>query len=335
MTPSTLVSTSTSPFGADAPPRRGDCVMYRPRRQLDPRLYQIAALGSLLIYGIARLDFDLPLHTVALILGAALATQHACSRAWKLPTFEPRSALISGLSLCLLLRTTDPRWAVLGAIIAVSSKFVLRVDGKHMFNPTNFGLVTLMLLTDRAWVSSGQWGSTAFFGFLLISIGSMVVHRSSRSDVTWSFLFFYAAVLVARSLWLGEPWSIPLHRLQSGALLLFAFFMISDPRTTPDSRIARVLYALVVALGAGWVQFGLFANNGLLWSLAISTPLVPLLNRFLPGSRYEWPRERSLRTQVAMTMAHSTTTTRLGARVGAWMARLHWSPQEREFIDET
>src|SRR5947207_303059 len=97
-------------------------------------------------------------------------------------------------------------------------------------------------------------------------------------------------VLVARSLWLGEPLAMAVHRLENGALVLFAFFMISDPRTTPDSRAGRVLFATLVALGAYAVQFKLFRTNGLLWSLAVCSLLVPLIDRVLPGSRYQWRR---------------------------------------------
>src|SRR5204863_6756314 len=136
-------------------------------------------------------------------------------------------ALISRLSLCLLLRTNSVELAVMTAIIAIASKFALRVRGKHVFNPTNVALVAMILLTGSVWVSPGQWGSTAMFGFLLASAGGLVVNRAARSDVTLAFLACYAGLLAARSLWLGEPMSIPLHRLESGALVLFAFFMIS------------------------------------------------------------------------------------------------------------
>ncbi len=119
------------------------------------------------------------------------------------------------------------------------------------------------------------------------------MHRAARADVTFAFLVAYAGLLVARSLWLGEPLSIPLHRLQSGALLLFAFFMISDPKTTPDSRAGRVLFAILVAWGAWYIQFRLFRTNGLLWSLAGFSLLVPIIDWLLPGSRYDW-REASV-----------------------------------------
>ena len=61
--------------------------------------------------------------------------------------------------------------------------------------------------------------------------------------MTYAFIAFYCALMFGRSIYLGEPMAIPLHRLESGALLLFTFFMISDPKTTPDSRAGRVLFA--------------------------------------------------------------------------------------------
>ena len=134
-------------------------------------------------------------------------------------------------------------------------------------------------------MSPGQWGSVAFFAFLMACLGGVVVNRASRSDVTYAFIVFYCALLFGRSWYLGEPFAIPLHRLQGGALLLFTFFMISDPKTTPDSRAGRVLFAALVAFGAWYVQFRLFRTNGLLWSLAACSLMVPLIDRVLPGAR--------------------------------------------------
>lgn len=260
----------------------------------DPRLWQIAVLASLLLYGLAVLDFDIGAARAAVIVGTALLAQWAATRIWRLPFFDPRSALISALSLCLLLRTRSLALAALVAAIAILSKFVLRWRGKHVFNPTNFGLALGILLIDGVWVSSGQWGSFAIFAFFMICLGSLVIHRAERSDVTVAFLLSWAALLFARAAWLGDPWAIPLHQLQSGALLLFSFFMISDPKTTPDSRHGRLLFALLVACGAYYIQFKLFTPNGLLLSLAAASPLVPLIDVLLPGGRYVWLPHRQL-----------------------------------------
>ena len=259
-----------------------------PPPRLDPRLYQIASLSGLLLYGMLVLDFQVDAPRAALLLGAVLLAQFAFGRLWKLPAFDPKSALISGLSLCLLLRTESAALAVVTAVITIGSKFVLRHRGKHVFNPTNFGLVAMMLVTDQVWVSPGQWGNAAFFGFLMACIGGLVVNRSARSDVTFTFLAAYVGIVLARAAWLGQPLANPLHSLQNGALLLFSFFMISDPRTTPDSRPGRVLFACLVAAGATFVPFVMHRTNGLLWSLAIFSLAVPGIDRVLPGSRFQW-----------------------------------------------
>lgn len=254
----------------------------------DPRHYQSAVLTSLLMYGIVWLDLGVGLKQFLIIMPSALLTQYICSRLSGLPRFDPRSALISANSLCLLLRTNHAWLMALGAVVAILSKFTIRWNGKHLFNPTNLGLVAMMLLTGQVWVSPGQWGNQAYLAFLIASLGGMVVYRAARSDVTYAFLFFYTLILFGRAVWLGDPLSIPLHQLQNGAFLIFSFYMISDPKTTPNSRAGRVLFAFLVAAVAGLVQFRLYRTNGLLWSLALFSPFVPVIDSTLPGNRYEW-----------------------------------------------
>jgi enediyne biosynthesis protein E5 len=272
----------------------------RPRPRWDPRLYQIATLGGLLGYGMLALGLDVKPATVVVLLASVLGVQLIGARAAG-GRFDPWSALISGLSLCLLLRTDTLALAVVAAGLAIASKFLVRVRGKHVFNPTNGAIVAMLLLTDGVWVSPGQWGNAAVFAFLLAAAGGLVVNRAARVDVTWTFLASHAALTLGRALWLGDPLAIPLHRLSNGALVLFAFFMISDPRTTPDSRAGRLVFAVLVAAGAYVVQFRLFQTNPLLWSLAVCSLAVPLIDRLLPGGRYDWKapgigraRERSL-----------------------------------------
>ena len=277
-------------------------------RLVDPRVYQIAALAGLLAYGVCRLDFEIGMAQVAATLLGVLGAQWLGTRLTGAAGFEPKSALISGLSLCLLLRTNFLWLAAAAGAAAVSSKFLLRHRGKHLWNPTNFALVLLLACADGcAWVSPGQWGSVAFFAFALVCLGGLVVTRAGRADVALSFLAFYLGLVLARSAWLGEPLAIPLHRVQNGTVLLFAFFMISDPRTTPDSRRGRIVFALLVALGAWYVQFRLFRANGLLWSLAGCACLVPALDWLLPGDRYRWQPSLFFRQpSLALAPTHET-----------------------------
>ena len=134
-----------------------------------------------------------------------------------------------------------------------------------------------MLALGLGWVSPGQWGSAAYFGLLVAGAGGFVVTRAARLDVTAAFLASWAALLFGRALYLGDPLAIPLRQLRSGALLIFAFYMISDPKTTPRTRAGRVAFAALVAAGAFVVQFVLYRQDGLLLALAVAAPLATLL----------------------------------------------------------
>lgn len=254
----------------------------------DPRHYQIAVLVSLLLCG--RFGFGLQTEwpIVAAYVGGALATQWLCSRTLGLSGYEPRSALISGLSLCLLLRTHDASLALLAAGVAMGSKFVLRVGGKHVFNPSNLAVTVMTLAADGAWLSPAQWGAALWFATFAAFLGTMTVGRSRRADISLAFLAFFVGGLFARAWWLGDPWAIPWRQAQNGALLIFAFLMISDPKATPDARAGRILFAAATAALGLYLRFGWYIPNGMVYALTLLSPLTPLIDRLLPGRRFEW-----------------------------------------------
>jgi enediyne biosynthesis protein E5 len=78
------------------------------------------------------------------------------------------------------------------------------------------------------------------------------------------------------------------HQVENGALLLFAFFMISDPRTAPDHPRGRIAHAALVAAIAYVWQFQLYRTNALLWALFLATPAVPVWDIIWPARRFEW-----------------------------------------------
>lgn len=261
----------------------------------DPRHYQMTAQALLYLGGVAWLDFEVPLARAVLTLSTTIGTQWACTvianQLGAKQRFEWRSALISGTGLCLLLRTDSLLFVIATAALAIASKFLFRVRGKHVFNPTCFALAVMMLLTPHVWLSPGQWGQATLFAFAIAGLGSLIVTRAARADTVFAFLGAWGGIVFGRAAWLGQPWITPLHMISNGAILLFAFFMISDPRTTPDTRLGRVIFATVVAIGAGIVQFVFFRTNGPLWSLAACAIVVPLLDRWLPGARHTWTRD--------------------------------------------
>ena len=245
----------------------------------DPRVFQIAALAALLSIGIVAFHLHIDIAIAVTITGCALLTECTCARG----RCEPRSALISALSLCLLLRTNDIALAAGAATLAIASKTLIRIDGRHVFNPTALALVIMTSLFDGAWISPGQWGHAMLLGIVIAGSGCLVTVRAARIDTSLAFLTAFIAIVVLRGIWLGDPFAVMLHQLSNGALLIFAFFMISDPRTTPLRCGPRIAFALAVALVATWIEFALYRPNGAILALVICAPLVPLANRLWPS----------------------------------------------------
>lgn len=264
------------------------------RFAFDPRHLQILSLSTLLALTQIWLDFQATAWQCAAALAATLATQWAGDRWIAHRPFEPRSALISGLSLCVLLRATDVWVFAAAGLIAIGSKYLIRVRGRHIFNPTNFAIVVLVIAAEPlAWISPGQWGQPLWLAFLMGSLAVCVLGSSRRGDTSLAFLAAYGGFLVLRALWLGDPLTIAFHHFQSGSLLLFAFFMISDPKTTPNTRLGRVLFATAVAGLAVWLQFSMEYRTGVLYALILLSPAVPLVDRVLGGQAFAWPGART------------------------------------------
>jgi enediyne biosynthesis protein E5 len=254
----------------------------------DPRLLQIFSLGILLAIGAWFRDFSLCPAQIILTFAAGLVTQCAC---WPLTPGKPRSlrsAIITSLSLSLLVRA-DNLWVhPIAAAAAISSKSIFRFRGKHLFNPATIGVIFALSVLPGSWVSPGQWGQDVAIAGWVVVLGVLVTERARRADISWAFLAFYLGALAMRVAYLGQRWSVWTHQLSSGALLLFAFFMISDPMTAPNSRRGRIVHAALVAAVAFEWQFRFYRINGPIWALFIAAACVPLWDALWPASKFNW-----------------------------------------------
>ncbi len=255
----------------------------------DARHFQIVFLSTFLAYGLLALQWDAEWERYLVLFITALSTQAIFIR-WKgLPWSALKSALITALGLCLLLHAGNLWTVALGAAIAISSKFLIRVRGKHIFNPANIGIVGAILLTGDAWVSPGQWGAGPALVFLVGAAGLMVVLRVGRIDTSMAFLLTFALLDLGRTvLYLGWGLDVWAHRMMNGSLLLFSFFMITDPMTTPDAPRARIAWSVLVALIT--FSMGAFAHvhTAPVWALFVFCAVTPLLDALFKGERFSW-----------------------------------------------
>jgi enediyne biosynthesis protein E5 len=199
------------------------------------------------------------------------------------------SAIISSMGLCLLLKTNSLWIAVFAAFVSIASKYILRIKGKHIFNPSALGIVAAISFTNNAWISPGQWGSGIVILFGTLCLGIIVVTKVQKLDISLVFLGTLAALLFIRQIiYLGWPIDFFVQSLSTGSLLLFSFFMITDPKTTPNHKVARVLWGMAVSAVAFYLATFKFMNGAAIFVLVYAQTLVPLLDAIFKYKIFEW-----------------------------------------------
>ncbi len=264
----------------------------------DIRDYQILFLGSFLVLGIGTRDWTLRPELIAVAIATSLSTQFILSLVlgrWsfannQVQSLNLRSALITSLGMSLLLRADHWTTMLIAVASAIASKFIFRFGDKHFFNPGNFGIICALIFTRDAWVSPGQWGEEWWYGLVFAGTGGMVLQRIGRWDTTAAFLSAYSLLEAIRNLWLGWTWDVYWHRLMSGSLLLFALFMITDPRSIPNSRIGRVIWAMCIAGLTFILRNYFFISTAVFWALFILAPLTILIDFLWSAPRFFWQR---------------------------------------------
>ena len=283
----------------------------------DARHWQILALSGLFLISVFTTDFGArPLHLVSAFTGAMTAQLVGTFLVGA--KFEWKSAAITSLSLSILMRAVAPWMWLLAGLVGIGLKFAVRYRGKHIFNPACIGIVAMCLVFGRdVWVSPGQWGQAPLIAGWAVALAALVLSSAKRLDIAFGFIGTFAAILFARAVWLGDPMAIPLHQLSSGTLLVFTFFMITDPRSTPDSRAGRILFAACVAALTAWFIIGPNVRAAPLMALAALSVLTPLLDRLLPADRFQW----NTLNQSREGRIHETETPRRGRRTRPHLAR--------------
>ena len=253
----------------------------------DPRHGQLVAVGTLVLAAVIWFGVEVPWWSPVAAVGAANLTQWAGARLTGTP-FDWRSPTITSFSLTLLLRTAGWELTALAAVIAIGSKFVLRLGGRHIWNPSALAIVAVTVAFPGAWISNGQWGISAWIAAFAVGAGLAITSKAGRAGVPFLFLAAWGVLTFGRALWLGDPMSLPLHQMGNGALIIFSFFMISDPMTQPWHRGARAFWVVLTACIGFALQAAWVVNAGPIWGLVLSAPLVPLLDRLFPAPRKEW-----------------------------------------------
>ncbi len=266
----------------------------------DARYFQIIFQCVFLSYGIFYLGCNGGWWLYATYLATSLLTQLLCETirsfiknkqapCWSNITTGLLSAVISSLWLCLLLKTNIVGVAALAAFISIASKYIIRINGKHIFNPSALAIVITVFITKNAWISPGQWGSGTIILFATFCLGCIITTKVQKLDVSLAFLAGFGGLLFIRQvIYLGWPMDYFLQTISTGSVLLFCFFMISDPKTTPSHPVARIAWSITIAVISFYLSAFQFINGAPILVLVCLQPIVPLLNKFFKAASFQW-----------------------------------------------
>jgi Na+-translocating ferredoxin:NAD+ oxidoreductase RnfD subunit len=283
----------------------------------DPRLHVAAVIITIHVLGQVGLHFQV---SVPQILAAILT----CAVIEVVLTFRqtrsfvwPASAMLTGSGVALILRVVgtppdDPwntyAWYVFAGVAGLSllTKYVIRYHGSHVFNPSNIGLVIAFVVLgssrveplDFWWAPLNVWMLTAY---VVIIAGGLLItrrlHLLALAATFWVALTVGVGILAGSGHCMTTNWAFaPVCGVEfwrvivtSPEVLIFLFFMITDPKTVPLGRVGRVVFGLLVALASTLLmapqtnEFG--TKVGLLAGLVVICAARPILDRLLPEPR--------------------------------------------------
>ncbi len=229
-------------------PSSGSSHSARRRFALDSRY--VAPLFITLILIAAQWNFHVleSFGQTALAIGSSIATEIVLSRLLRGKWPHLASAYISGISVGILLRSNETWPYVLCAVIAITSKYVLTVKGRHIWNPSNFSISVLLLLAPFAVSTlSIQWDNRLWAMLVIWTLGSIIVWRLKRFHICATYVAAFVAFAFLRSLYNGHTFESEVAPITGPMYQLFIFFMITDPKTTVGSKKAQCVVVILVA----------------------------------------------------------------------------------------
>ena len=214
------------------------------RRLTAPLLISLILIGAHWSYGALR-----GYEAIALAVLSATATEFVLRRLLLTgQQYLLASAYISGISIAILVRSPVLWPYALGGVLSIMSKYVLRVKGRHLWNPSNFGICALLFLAPFAVAPlSVQWGNDLWPMLVIWVVGLNAIWLVKRAHITGAYVASFFLFAFVRSLITGSAFVTEVAPITGPMYQLFALFMITDPKTTVSSRRGAVAVVCLIA----------------------------------------------------------------------------------------
>lgn len=219
-----------------------------PRLRIDKRYLAPILVTLVLVVGQVTFGFLESWSRTALAIAVAIAVEMVLGRVFSGTWPHLASAYISGISVGMLVRSPAFWPYALCSAISITSKYVLRVNGRHLWNPSNFGIVAMLVLAADAVAGlSVQWGNTFLPMIVVWCFGSVIIYSLGRLHITATYVASFVVFSLVRAAVTGHPWLSEVAPITGPMYQLFIFFMITDPKTTVRPVWGQCLVAVLVA----------------------------------------------------------------------------------------
>jgi Na+-translocating ferredoxin:NAD+ oxidoreductase RnfD subunit len=213
-------------------------------RYVPPAFITLILLAGQLSFGILE-SYERTL----LAIVTAIATELILGRIYLGKWLNIASAYITGISVGILVRSPAFWPFAVAAALAITSKYVLRYKGRHLWNPSNFGIsVVLFLLPASVAMLSIQWGNNMASMAVIWILGSVIIWRLRRFHISATYVISFLVLAIVRAWMFHQPWLSEVSPITGPEYQLFIFFMITDPKTTVRSKKGQCIVAFLVAL---------------------------------------------------------------------------------------
>jgi hypothetical protein len=212
-------------------------------RFLPPILITSILAGANLSFGILE-GWERTALAIVVAIGTELVLGRITYGKWP----HPASAYISGISAGILIRSPFLWPYFFASFISILSKYVLRFRGRHIWNPTNFGVSAMVLLAPATvTVLSIQWGNAVAPMAVIWVLGAVIVWRVGRAHISATYVVAFFLFSLVRSALTGTPWLAAVAPITGPMYQLYIFFMITDPKTTVRSKLAQCVVVVIIA----------------------------------------------------------------------------------------
>ena len=205
-------------------------------------------ITTILIIGQISFGFLESWSRTLLAIVAAILTELALGRLLTGQWPNLASAYISGISVGILIRSPEFWPYALCSAIALTSKYVIRWKGRHLWNPSNFAICVMLLLAPEVVSTlSVQWGNTIWPMLIVWALGALITWRVNRFHITATYVVSFLFFSLLRGFITGHGFLAEVAPITGPMYQLFIFFMITDPKTTVSRKWAQCLVAFLVA----------------------------------------------------------------------------------------